>query len=127
MLWYFPKWPIIHMRVCVCVCIYKRSHMQRESYKKLLLYGRSPLSDNYMKLSNLKSYGGHQNKTLCMTFVFITTYETTLFSYRVLLMCEPASHASHNASHASHASYSSVRAMRFMRARMRAMGVTVLT
>ena len=56
--------------------------MQKESCKKLLLYGKSPLSDNYMKLSNLKSYGGHQNKTLCMTFVFITTYKTTLlFSY----------------------------------------------
>ena len=36
---------------------------------------------------------------------FLTERFTSDMAIRVLLMCEPASHASHNASHASHASH----------------------
>ena len=40
----------------------------------------------------------HAQEFVVMTFV------SSYLTERVLLMCEPASHASHNASHASHAS-----------------------
>ena len=51
---------------------------------------------------------------------------TDLRDERVLLICEPASHASHDASHASHASHGfNVRKnMRAMRAKVRILNDT---